>query len=266
MDLPDGIQHCGDFSDPANIKYWSKYVQIASPDRFTLYAGATPSGRKALSLSVHPGDNLGLSSGERSEVCLPTTPDGKPMTLNSTSAILKAGSSILIPEGYAGTDTPSPNDWGIVNQLHAPDTLGSSPSVSLHVGIRKKGGKVVRAVCIMGGLASRGRYPVRYELDAKYQEVVPGVWCGTILEIKPAVDQTGFVRVWDIDETGKISLAADIEKVATLQYGPDGKVGPHYWKQGLYRGEADRIDSMVMEPLVIGNNLVATGRFMRPGH
>jgi len=127
--------------------------------------------------------------------------------------------------------------WGIVLQLHGPDSYMTSPSFCV---------QVLDQYYIMlhsGDLDSPE--------DSLQWEFYPlantglnrGYWVDLVVKIKLAQDFTGSVDVWRRNE-GQASFThvLSVDDVPTLQYkSSQGGVGDHYWQHGFYRPEQDTI-------------------------
>lgn len=228
---PGTASFAGDWlRDPAQGGFAA--IQAVNPDRLRRDpAVATWHGLAAARVTVAPGDDPIGTGTERAEVLGMVDASGASLDETPASGTVFLGVSYQLPTGFQSTASPSSSDWSCVLQLHGPDSLGASPSLSLHA---DQG--VWRFFVDAGDLATS---PVTREVVLATPAFALGQWTDFVIRIAFATDSTGHVTIWRRDEGATAFTQVADAAVPTLQYDSRaGGVGAHYWKQGLYRGQS----------------------------
>jgi hypothetical protein len=212
------------------VKAADRLVRVTSPVRYGSYAAK---------VEVRPGDLV--YGGERSEVAIFTKLDGS--RLNETPA---SGTHFYAISVRLATDWPTPRGtrdgapvtcntpwaWGVVFQLHGPDSYGMSPAFALVVANASMPGPKY-TVSVHAGRKDLTRN-LSWELSKS--DLALGRWVDFIVKIKFAQDASGAVTVWRRDQ-GATGFTQVLDKTGlpTLQYTTSSSGQPHYWKTGFYR-------------------------------
>jgi len=147
------------------------------------------------------------------------------------------------------------DDWAIVLQLHSPDANGFSPSIALQAGRTSPTGA---PEFFFTGEAG-GPIPPDPSAVANYytyklagaDAIVPlGSWVDFIMRVNFSTQASGSITLWRRDAGADcFHQAFNMINIPTLAYSTLGPVGPHYWKQGLYRRTQTWTDELWMGPL-----------------
>jgi len=242
-----------------------RYLQTMHPDSFRVeHDPSHPAGGRVAHFTVRPGDKVGGWSGERSEVAMMQDARGRKAVVTAASGREFYGLSVKVPVGWQPPERDRNNHvWGLFFQLHGPDELAASPSISLGVESRFQLG-------LHGGPLHRNRRfgmgPATYSFsDGSLKE---GSWVQFLLDVKWSADEKGWVVVWRRDQGAKdFTKVLEIHDISNLQYGIDRPLGDHYWKTGFYRSDGRRLThELWIGPVVRGTNRneVAKAAFGRP--
>lgn len=229
---------------------WTRHLggwiaeQVMAPDRIVLDKTRLNHGFPTARVTVKPGDDPIHSGGERSEVGgLPGA--GGPIMETDKSGMQYFATSYLLPADWKNIPYHRYTTWEIVLQLHPPNAYKLTPSIALCV---IKGW----SMWMDGGDISHknGNHDVK-EYDLTDSHLNLGGFTDFVIGIKFAANNTGAVKVWRRDQgQSQFTKVLDLTGIATLQ-SSGGKVGPHYWKQGLYRNAGSGLtQTLWMGPLV----------------
>ena len=232
--LPD-ISFSGDWEQGlTGFGNW-RYIDKWASGRFQRVTDPVRQGQYAVRVEVRPGDDPIDSSGERAEVHVMTDVNDNRIDENESSGTQYYAFSVRLAPDWHPIDPDVGDPWGIVFQLHGPDSLGDSPSFCV---------QVLDQFYIMlhsGDLDSQ-----EDSLQGEFYPLSPGAlnpghWIDFVIQIEFARDFTGSVHVWRRDEgQPDFTPALALDNVPTLQYrSSQGGVGDHYWKHGFYRSEQD---------------------------
>lgn len=212
---------------------WIKVQQVAS-DRFQRVTNPVRQGQYSVRVEVRPGDDPISSSGERAEVVNMTDAGGNPIYENESSGTqYYAFSFRLDPTWKPPAKDVNGRAWALIFQLHGPDALGTSPSITVSI---QKG---IEIFIHAGNLDSPSGSVQNTFYPLSDSTLNIGKWVDLVLKIKFAKDFTGAVTVWRRNE-GQANFLQVLDKtnIPTLQYKvSQGGVGNHYWKHGLYRSK-----------------------------
>jgi hypothetical protein len=230
-DLKDGAPHLG----------WSS-VQAVDPSRLQLVASPTRNGRKALQVTVKPGDNPIHSTGERNEFCgmFGTTGNDE----NGDSGTQYYGISILQDSDWKDTAM-----WCAAFQLHGVDTnpqRAGSPVFELDLSSTPG-----RFTLVQRGGDIAGQI-LRVDTDLGPHNY--GKWVDFLFQVRWAADASGYTAVWRRDSAHDPLALIKAWHTPTL-YSANGVAQRHYWKSGCYsdavpfqrkfcRGVVSRADTM----------------------
>jgi hypothetical protein len=185
-------------------------------------------GRYSCRFEVRPGDSP-VGSGERSEVVAPraigsTTQIGE--DINSGTQFY-GFSTYLDPSWTA----PAVSGWGLVIQLHGPDSYGTSPAWGLNCEDR------YWFQVLSGNLT--GNSNTFFELNTGTNGLNRSSWTDWIIKAVYSTTTTGSLTLFRKDAGAANWVTAfSLPNHATLQYRtPDTAttVVAHYWKMGYYR-------------------------------
>jgi hypothetical protein len=245
ISFSDGWEH-GLTGGPGN---W-RYIDMMASDRFRQVTDPVRKGQYAVRIEVRPGDDPIDSGGERAEVHVMTDADDYRIDANESGGVQYYAFSVRFAPDWQPIEPRMGDPWGIVFQLHGPDSLGASQSFSV---------QVLDQFYIMlhsGDLDSPAN-SLQWEFyPLSNSDLNPGHWVDFVVRIKFASDFTGSVHVWRRDEgQADFALVLSVENVPTLQYrSSHGGVGDHYWKHGFYRSEQDTITHVLwLDGLTRGN-------------
>lgn len=244
-----------------------RYLQTMRSDSMTIEVDPTHpvSGARVAHFTVRPGDKVGGWSGERSEVAMMQDAKGRRAVVTAQSGREFYGISVKVPAGWQPPERDSNNHvWGIFFQLHGPDNLAASPSLSFQLqsefGLGLHGGGLYRNR--RGGVHAPSGYPFT---DGALN---PGRWVQFLMDVKWSADDQGAVVIWRRDQGAKdFAKVLELHDISNLQYGLDQPLGDHYWKTGFYRSDGRRLTHEVwIGPVVRGTNRdeVAKAAFGRP--
>ncbi len=212
---------------------------------------------------VRPGDDpLGLGKGtERAEVAImQDAATGALVNETEASGTVFYGFSYLFPVGYkasAITDKAI-SDWSIVLQLHSPDAFGFSPSIALQAGrTTATGAPQFFLTGESGGPIPAGTFPAanayKFALNGADANVPLGTWVDFMMRVNFSSTSAGSIALWRRDAGQPcFHQALNVSNIPTLAYTTTAPVGPHYWKQGLYRNGQAWTDELWMGPLARG--------------
>jgi hypothetical protein len=213
-----------------------KAIQTVASDRFQMVTSPVRHGAHAARVAVRPGDDPIRSSGERSEVLIMTDSSGNSINEGESSGTQYYAFSVRFDSDWQSPapDTGNGGTWGLIFQLHGPDSLGASPSFGLDATSKL-------SLNVHAGDISDSANPFRWKKYAftGNDDLSRGTWIDLVVMIKFAKDATGAVAIWrrDQDQSAFTQVLA-VSGIPTLQYSGSGSaVGPHYWKHGYYRGK-----------------------------
>lgn len=213
-------------------------------DRFIQSTNAPRKGKYSAQITVRPGDIL--FGGERSEALKMLKANGSSLNENTASGTQYYAISTRLatdwrsPSGSLSSSHPNCSTewgWGVVFQLHGPDTYGASPAFALQVWDTQKSGDKF-TVSLTAGTVTPGPNvnDVGKTYDLSRNSLALGRWVDWIFQIKWADDKTGLVKIWRRD-AGQTAFTQVFSKsgIATLQRTRTERGLPHYWKTGFYR-------------------------------
>ena len=219
---------------------WS-YVQVVDNNRFQMVTSPVRYGYYPVRIEVRPGDDPIQSSGERAEVQYMSDANGNFINENESSGTQYYAFSVQLDPNWQPPEQGDTAPWGIIFQLHGPDSLGVSPSFAIEA--TDKFGVELTS----GDLDSpSGSYEAYQQFSDSRLNI--GHWIDFIVKIKFAKDFTGSVDIWRRDE-GKypFTQVLSINNIPTLQYrSSQGGVGDHYWKYGYYRSKQTTVTSILL--------------------
>ncbi|WP_423013697.1 heparin lyase I family protein [Undibacterium sp. Di27W] len=205
-------------------------------------------------IQVRPGDQFGGWSGERAEVSTMQSLKSTPLSVNASSGHEFYGISVKLPLNWqppVGTSI-DPYAWGIIFQLHGPDTLKTNPAFALcaekdfHLNLQT--GDIYE-----GGTRTTPKNAVTATLgDGKLNQ---GQWVKFMIEVKWATDSKGYLAISRLDEgpNAQWTMVYEAKSMPTLQYGTGLAVEDHYWKTGYYRNRGlPFTSSLLLGPVVRG--------------
>ena len=236
-----GVSFSGDWEQGlTGLGNWRAIQSVAS-DRFQRVTSPVRQGQYAARVEVRPGDDpLGLST-ERAEALLMTDTNGNEIGENESSGIQYYAFSVRLDPDWQPPEPVSNGVWSMILQLHGPDSLGTSPSLSIHAFDHFE-------MWLHSGDLDSPTNSLRWK---KYpfsnSSLNRGKWVDIVTRIKFAKGFTGSVDVWRRDEGQScFSKVLSVKDVPTLQYkSSQGGVGNHYWKHGLYRPSQTRITNIL---------------------
>jgi hypothetical protein len=244
ISFPGGWEH-----GLTGVGNW-RYIDMMVGDRFQQVTDPVRKGQYAVQVEVRPGDDPINSGGERAEVHVMTDANDNRIDENESSGVQYYAFSVRLAPDWQPIDPDLGDPWGIIFQLHGPDSLGISPSFSV---------QVLDQFYIMlhsGDLDSSAN-SLQWEFyPLSNGDLNPGHWIDFVVRIKFASDFTGSVHVWRRDEgQTDFTLVLSVDNVPTLQYkSSQGGVDNHYWKHGFYRSEQDTITHVLwLDGLTRGN-------------
>ena len=231
-----------------------RYIDMMASDRFQQVTDTVRQGQYAVQIEVRPGDDPINSSGERAEVHVMTDVNDNRIDENESSGTQYYAFSVRLAPDWPPINPDIGTPWGIVLQLHGPDSLNTSPSFCV---------QVLDQFYIMlhsGNLDSH-EDSLQWEFyPLSHSDLNPGQWIDFVIQIEFASDFTGAVHVWRRDEgQTDFTLALSVDNIPTLQYSSSqGEVGDHYWKHGFYRSEQVTITHVLwLDGLTRGNTFTA---------
>lgn len=227
-----------------------KYKQVVSDDRLTVDQVIRRAGSSAsLAVKVLPGDfppKIG-TSGERSEVLVMVDANGNRVDETASSGLRYFAFSVYVPTDW----TPPQYDanhwkWGIIFQLHGPDSLSASPAFAFRLMDKFD-------VALTGGDLSQASNQTPRVYTFANSSLKLGKWVDFIIAINFSPTASGNVQVWRRDEgAADFTLTLNVANIPTLQY--NGDVQAHYWKCGYYRSaSATAVTRLNLGKLVRGS-------------
>jgi hypothetical protein len=173
-----------------------------------------------------------------------TRADGSQLSENAGSGTQLYAISVMLDAGWKtprGTNDGAPVTcnvswaWGIVFQLHGPDSYGASPAFALMASDTLNPGAKY-TVSINAGMLGSNPNGARKSFNLSRNSLALGKWVDFIFQVHWAEDNSGWFNVWrrDQSETG-FTLVGYAWGLATLQRMATSSGQPHYWKAGLYR-------------------------------
>lgn len=219
--------------------YGAKYgwgsIQAMSVDRL---AYETTIHRRSdigcIKVTVGAGDDPINSTGERAEVLAMLNVGDNDE--NGSSGTKYYATSVYIPSGFQ-----SPSLWGIVMQLHGPNSYtGAAASPSFAFDIINGRYKLNQR----GGDKNSPTY-CNTDLGA----IVYDQWVDFVFKVTWASDNTGATAVWTrvvkpgavleqkLVDTNNNGSTLTEWNTPTLYHNGSGTIEGHYWKKGLYRSE-----------------------------
>jgi hypothetical protein len=227
-----------------------RYIYMMASDRFQRVTDPVREGQYAVRVEVQPGDDPCDESGERAEVGVMTDANDNRIDENESSGIQYYAFSVRLAPDWQPPEPDWDGLWGIIFQLHGPDSLEASPSFSV---------QVLDQFYIMlhsGDLDSPAN-SLQWEFyPLSNGDLNPSHWTDFVIRIKFASDFTGSVHVWRRDEgQADFALVLSVDNVPTLQYkSSQGGVSDHYWQHGFYRPKKNTITHVLwLDGLTRGN-------------
>jgi hypothetical protein len=227
-----------------------RYIYIMASDRFQRVTDPVREGQYAVRVEVRPGDDPCDESGERAEVGVMTDANDNRIDENESSGIQYYAFSVRLAPDWQPPEPDWDGLWGIIFQLHGPDSLNASPSFCV---------QVLDQFYIMlhsGDLDSPAN-SLQWEFyPLSNGDLNPGHWIDFVIRIKFASDFTGSVHVWRRDEgQTDFALVLSVDNVPTLQYkSSQGGANDHYWQHGFYRPKKNTITHVLwLDGLTRGN-------------
>lgn len=231
-----------------------RYLHTMHADSMRVETDPThPAGGKVARFVVRPGDKVGGWSGERAEVAVMQDAKGREMVVTPASGREFYGISVKVPTTWQPPERDGSNGvWGIFFQLHGPNELHASPSLSLELesefSLGLHGGPLI------GNRRDGTIAPATYRFSDG--SLRPGQWVQFLMDVKWSADDRGWVVVWRRDQGAReFTKVAEVTEISNLQYGAGRPVGDHYWKAGFYRANGRLLTHEVwLGPVVRGTN------------
>ncbi|MCA0353393.1 MAG: polysaccharide lyase [Chloroflexi bacterium] len=218
------------------------HTQIMADDRFQRVQQPVRKGQYAVRVEVRPGDDPLGSSGERAEVSILKGLDGRAIQENTQSGVQYIAFSVRLAHDWQAPEIEAgAGRWGILAQLHGPDTLIFPPAFSFQA---LDGYSVV----FYSGDLDSTTESLRNQRFALWDATLNlGRWTDFVFRIDFAEDFTGTFDVWRRDEQElDFRHVLSLDNLPTLQYkSSEGSVGDHYWKHGFYRSKQTRVTNVL---------------------
>jgi hypothetical protein len=209
-------------------------------DRIRRVTSPVGHGNYSIRVEVRPGDDPCECGGERAEVLIMSDAYGNPINENLSSGTQFYAFSVRFDSNWQPPEEYKTDPWGIIFQLHGPDSLGESPSFAISATDR------LGVELTSGDLDSPSR---SYRTDQQFSNSALNVghWIDLVIKINFANDFSGSAEVWRRDEgNSQFTQVIALKNIPTLQYrSSQGGVGDHYWKYGYYRSEQATITNVL---------------------
>jgi hypothetical protein len=219
-----------------------KYPQVMSSDRFKVVTTPVRHGKYSAQITVKSGDDPINSSGERSEYAY-MMQNGTAVSETLSSGTKYYAISVMLASNWQPPATESGNgNWGILFQLHGPDSYSASPAFALRA-------TTCFDIALNGGdLTFTKGVPTTYKLSSG--GLNKGQWVDFVVGVKWAQDTTGSVTVWRRDQSATgFTTVLNLSNVATLQYKNSTTAAAHYWKTGFYRSTSSFTNKLWLGPM-----------------